>query len=293
MIKAGEAATKHLGDAGQALDGRSRDLTLAASHALSQIDEAGAALRARSQELSSASVEALRETERIGERLRDQGDIFEKRTGDAAARLAQVERRLGESGGAFAAAAEHAARSALETGVALGREAARMTSAAQQAYGHASKAADRFREQADALLASAKSAQGEADALRNAASTLRDSKFLESAAFVTDSLNAIAVDLYRLLDRELSDELWKRYYKGERGLFARRLLRDKDLDKIRARYQEDSDFRRYADRYLADFSRLLSAARSAEHEELLTAAFVTADVGKIYLLLREALSRKN
>jgi hypothetical protein len=69
------------------------------------------------------------------------------------------------------------------------------------------------------------------------------------------------------------------------------LLQTKDLNKIRGRYQADAEFRKYADRYVADFSRLLTSARGAEHEELLSAAFVTSDVGKLYLLLREALGR--
>jgi hypothetical protein len=85
--------------------------------------------------------------------------------------------------------------------------------------------------------------------------------------------------------------LWKRYYKGERGLFARQFLEVRELDKVRERYRGNNEFRRYVDRYIADFEKILADARGAEHEELLTTAFVTADVGKIFILLREALGK--
>ena len=63
------------------------------------------------------------------------------------------------------------------------------------------------------------------------------------------------------------------------------------MERIRARYEGNTEFRQYADRYLADFDRLLADAKGAEHEELLTSAFITADIGKIYMLLRESVGR--
>src|SRR3546814_4976321 len=53
----------------------------------------------------------------------------------------------------------------------------------------------------------------------------------------------MAIDITRLLNRDLSEDLWRRYYKGERGLFTRKLIDQRDLDKIRGKYQENGEFR--------------------------------------------------
>jgi hypothetical protein len=60
---------------------------------------------------------------------------------------------------------------------------------------------------------------------------------------------------------------------------------------IKQKFEEDPNFRDYVLRYLNQFETLLAQARECDHQDVLGATFVTADVGKLYLLLSNAVGR--
>jgi hypothetical protein len=60
---------------------------------------------------------------------------------------------------------------------------------------------------------------------------------------------------------------------------------------IKQKFEEDNVFREHVIRYLDQFETLLAQARVADHLDVLGATFVTADVGKLYLVLSNALGR--
>ncbi len=85
-------------------------------------------------------------------------------------------------------------------------------------------------------------------------------------------------------DSEVPDDVWKRYRNGDRSVFARRLFKSKDaciIPAIEQRYKRDDKFQDMVDRYLAKFENLLSHSASADPESVLSAAFITADVGSL------------
>ena len=198
-----------------------------------------------------------------------------------------IERQTSELSGAT----DRAAARAAAAGDGLAHQANELAAAAERAAVRAAQAGESFKKQAHQLAQASNDAAAQSDALKQTAASLRGEGFLKAAAFVTDSLNSLAIDLARLLDRNTGDDLWQRYAKGERGVFARRLVRGNETDKIRERYESDGEFRKFADVYLREFDGLLARAREVEHEDLLSTAFLTADVGKLYLLLREALGK--
>ena len=110
-----------------------------------------------------------------------------------------------------------------------------------------------------------------------------------------EDLNSQAIDLTRLFEGEVPEELWKRHRKGDRSIFARRLARPKDesyiAPKIVERFKEDERFREQATRYINQFESLMSQASGCDPEHVLSATFLTADVGKLYLLLSRSLGR--
>ena len=205
--------------------------------------------------------------------------------------MTEIGERLARTGTEFSAVTDRATARAAETAETLGQRAQELASAAARAASEAASAEASLKADAQALADAARTASVEAEALRKATQALRGEQFLKTAAFITGHLNSMAIDITRLLNRDLSEELWRRYYKGERGLFTRKLIDQRDLDKIRGKYQEDGEFRDFTDRYIAEFERVLAGAKGVEHEELLTSAFVTADIGKVYLLLREAVGK--
>ncbi len=62
---------------------------------------------------------------------------------------------------------------------------------------------------------------------------------------------------------------------------------------IKRRYEEDENFRNHVSSYLEQFEQLLVQASESDPENLLSSTFVTADVGKLYLLLSRAVGRMN
>ncbi|MBL8711106.1 MAG: hypothetical protein JNL25_18065, partial [Rhodospirillaceae bacterium] len=104
----------------------------------------------------------------------------------------------------------------------------------------------------------------------------------------------LALDIHSLLDNEIPDEVWKRYRDGDRSVFARRLFRGKDsyiIPAIEQRYSRDQRFHDLVDRYLRKFEDLLTQSAKADPEAVLNAAIITADVGKLYLVMSKSLGR--
>ena len=92
----------------------------------------------------------------------------------------------------------------------------------------------------------------------------------------------------------MPDADWKRYVKGDRGIFTRKLLGEKPsatVSLIAQKVQREEEMRRYVMRYFDHFETLLREAEDVDPEHLLHSTFMTADVGKLYLLLCRALGR--
>src|SRR3546814_7141169 len=106
----------------------------------------------------------------------------------------------------------------------LSKRAQEPSTAAARAASEAANAEASLKADAQALAEAAKSASVEAEALRKATQALRGEQFLKTAAFITGHLNSMAIDISRLLNRDLSEDLWRRYYKGARGLYTRKQI---------------------------------------------------------------------
>jgi len=119
-------------------------------------------------------------------------------------------------------------------------------------------------------------------------------EFTRQATFISERLQSIAVDISRVLETQVSEDDWRRFNKGEKGIFVRKLLgfREKaKLAQVRQMYQEDSMFREYVTRYLEEFEKLLDESSSRDHNSMLHATFLSSDMGKVYMLLARALDR--
>jgi len=64
-------------------------------------------------------------------------------------------------------------------------------------------------------------------------------------------------------------------------------------DVIQGKYEHDDDFRKYVSRYIEHFKKLLTEANECDPENLLSSTFLSADVGRLYLLLARAVGRLN
>ena len=111
---------------------------------------------------------------------------------------------------------------------------------------------------------------------------------------VMESLNSLSVDIARAIDHDASVELWRRYQRGERDVFTRRLYTLKGqqtFDEIKSKYSREPEFRGAVDRYIADFEKLLSDVARNDPDNMMTQTYLTSDTGKVYTMLAHASGR--
>ncbi|HEY4162055.1 MAG TPA: hypothetical protein VGM59_03260, partial [Dongiaceae bacterium] len=174
------------------------------------------------------------------------------------------------------------------------QQAEKLTKLLTAANSQATELGEKFRKQSTDLNSAASMAVEKIGQLRDTQATVSRETFLKSASAMMEELNGIAVNIHELLDNEIPDDIWRRYREGDRSIFARRLFRTKDsyiVPAIEQRYQRDERFRDLVDRYLKRFENLIGQAQTIDPEAVLNAAFITADVGKLYLVLAKSLGR--
>ncbi len=152
-----------------------------------------------------------------------------------------------------------------------------------------------FSSQIEALTQASDEASKQAVSLRNSDLESRRDLFLRTATVMIEDLNSAAIDLNKMLDEDLPEELWKQYRKGDRSVFARWLSRPREngfkVGEISKRYEQDERFRNQVTRYINQFESLLSQAANCDPEHVLSSTFMTADVGKLYLLLSRSIGK--
>ena len=107
----------------------------------------------------------------------------------------------------------------------------------------------------------------------------------------TTSLDAISLDIARMVNHEAIVDLWERYNRGENNLFSRRLYTpqgQQTFDEIRRRYRTEPDFRETIERYTGEFERLLTEVSREDRDGALTRTYLTSETGKVYTMLAHA-----
>jgi hypothetical protein len=170
-----------------------------------------------------------------------------------------------------------------------------MIKAAEQAVEHAGKATEAFRNQAETLKKSSELALSQINAIEDKKAEARRDTFLRSATYVVDKLNQLAIDLNRVLETDIPRSVWKAFYDGDKTAFTKRLLGTpaiRDLQRIRQKFETDTDFRSYVSRFVNEFEALLEQTRKWDYDNLIAQAFLGADIGRLYALLCRALERQ-
>jgi hypothetical protein len=109
-----------------------------------------------------------------------------------------------------------------------------------------------------------------------------------------DSIDALSLDIARLLDHDAVVEVWDRYRRGEPHVFGRRLYTaqgQQAFDQIRGRYRSDTAFHDTVDRYIQEFERLLTEVTRDDPESPLAKSYLTSETGKVYTMLAHAAER--
>jgi hypothetical protein len=108
------------------------------------------------------------------------------------------------------------------------------------------------------------------------------------------SLEALSVDIARMIDHEAAAELWDRYELGESRLGGRHLYTaqgQKAFEEIRRKYRSDPEFRETVEQYIDEFERLLEDVSRGESGHMAARNYLASDTGKVYTMLAHAAGR--
>ena len=106
-----------------------------------------------------------------------------------------------------------------------------------------------------------------------------------------NALDAISLDIARMIDHDAAVDLWDRYNRGESNVFSRRLYTPQGqqaFEEIRRRYRGEAEFRETVDRYTGEFERLLSEVSREDRDGVLTRTYLTSETGKVYTMRAHA-----
>jgi ABC-type transporter Mla subunit MlaD len=163
-----------------------------------------------------------------------------------------------------------------------------------QAAQLAGKAAAMLGEKVMELAQAARSVANEAVSLRDTDTKTRRDIFLNAAKSVLDGLQALSVDLAKVLDKELPEKTWRNATRADLPTFTKRLATLRDtmpVNEVRTRFMADTQFRINVQAYLRQFEELMDQINADENGEILASALMSSDVGKIYYFLSSAVGR--
>ncbi|MBY6128795.1 ATPase [Qipengyuania aquimaris] len=121
-----------------------------------------------------------------------------------------------------------------------------------------------------------------------------DSDFARRVALITESLNSSSIDIAKALSSEVTDTAWASYLRGDRGIFTRRAVRlidNSEARDIAELYDADADFREHVNRYIHDFEAMLRTLLSTRDGNAVSVTLLSSDMGKLYVVLAQALER--
>jgi hypothetical protein len=111
---------------------------------------------------------------------------------------------------------------------------------------------------------------------------------------IIELLHSIAVDIARMIDHTAAAELWDRYKRGERNVFTHKLSimqGERAFEDICWKYRSDREFMQTADRYIAEFERLLDEVARDDRDETVARSYLSSEIGKVYTILAHATGR--
>ena len=109
-----------------------------------------------------------------------------------------------------------------------------------------------------------------------------------------DSADFNMKDIADAVDQHTVVEVWKRYHRGDRSVISRDVYNQQGqstFDQVQRRYSSDPAFRHIADRYMADFEKVLKDASQAGQDGKALQNYLVSETGKIYLMLAHASGR--
>ncbi len=243
----------------------------AAKVSVTHLSSSGDKLRASISEIAANA-------ERISNEICSSGEVFVKQsqalvatTDDTVAKINTVMGSLLEAGKDFGLQGDNLVQQSMRFNDVIGKQIKQLNDSTKKA---------------DAALGS----------LNSAYQDVKIEQFLKEAAVIIEKLQNISVDINRVFNPKDEEDLWKKFYNGDNGIFIRYLSKNMNKQQIAAvrnEFEKNNEFRGLITSYLSEFEVLINAAKSHEHSGVLLSVISGADIGKLYYILAKALDKLN
>ncbi|WP_404712790.1 hypothetical protein [Sphingomonas sp. MMS24-J13] len=173
-------------------------------------------------------------------------------------------------------------------------EMAGIGAASEQAIESARLAAERLTRQLVTIAETSTAIDARIAENREQTEAHDEANFARSVSLLIEALNSTAIDVAKIFSNEVTDEQWKAYLRGDRGIFTRRAVRLLDrveVGVIAGRYGEDAEFHEQVNRYIHDFEALLRRVMATKDGTPIATTMLSSDAGKLYVALAQAIER--
>lgn len=299
-----EAAAHSLGDRVDALTSTARDGGQAIGAVSDRLAKEANALHAATSVLSDNYRQAASMFTELGERAgvsRDEqarafADLFARLQGSAAETVETMRKSLAHVIEEAETALDRAGseRAEVAFGAPIRLQIAAVEAATERASAATQAAAERIAGQLRRVSDHLEAVQAHADEIDTHMDVrVRDSLSAQSSRLI-EHLQAAAIDVGKLMAVDADGRAWVRYLKGDKGVFARRLVATFDADtrrRIARHYTHDGAFSDEANRYMDFFERLMRRVLRDPEGDAIASTMVTSDLGKLYVALARGAGR--
>lgn len=126
--------------------------------------------------------------------------------------------------------------------------------------------------------------------------TIRTGDMLKEANGILNRLQEFSVDMAHLFSPKAEEELWERYYNGDKTVFMRHIkseISSGKFKKMKELYENNIGFRDSVDKYMAAFENITQIADKGDESKLMMSIVIGSDAGRLYMVLADVLKGKN
>ena len=120
--------------------------------------------------------------------------------------------------------------------------------------------------------------------------------FLREASEITAKLQQFSISLAQLFSPKNEEELWSKYYAGDKAVFMRYLaqnIKTAKAQKIRQLFHQDTLFQSNVINYMRTFEQMTHQASENATDSPLLAVLIGSEVGRLYMVLADVLKGDN
>lgn len=262
------AALKAAGDDGQSrLDGLAERFAATSSEIIEAAKSAEASVKSSQKSMQDALSGA------IGRGLRDLGQTMDTLNTMFKAEVEDLEERVTKT---LEQSLEDLRRAAADAGA----ESERMS--------------ERLAGESDKLVHRATSFLNKSEEIERRILAQSRDEFVRTSSLLIESLQSASVDINKILDTEVPDDVWQRYLSGDRSIFSRRTVKLGDRRtraRIAERFESDLEFRDTVLKFFRDFEGLMEQVMTRDKHSALSVTLISSEMGKLYILLAQSLKK--